>query len=144
MNLINLKTFTTITHYASIIPIMKYTNTDILLYRYRNVIFISSSLSLICHSYNEPMNVLYYIDYSGALIWFIFDLFLAIKSYNKITMIKFFIINFLILFSNLLLDTKSINYNILHSSWHILSAMKCYYISKSYVPKIMIQKLTNI
>ena len=132
---INLTTLSTITHYASIIPIMKYTNNDILLYRYRNIIFISSSATLIWHSYNEPSNILFYIDYSGAIIWFIFDLLFAIKSKNKITLVKFLLLNFIVLISNLLIDKKSVNYNILHSAWHILTSLKCYYISQSYIPK---------
>ena len=132
---INLTTLSTITHYASIIPIMKYTKNDILLYRYRNIIFLSSSASVIWHSYNEPSNILFYIDYSGAIIWFIFDLLFAIKSKNKITIVKFLLLNFIILVSNLLIDKKSNNYNILHSAWHILSSLKCYYISQSYIPK---------
>ena len=132
---INLTTLSTITHYASIIPIMKYTNNDILLYRYRNIIFLSSSASVIWHSYNEPSNILFYIDYSGAIIWFIFDLLFAIKSKNKITIVKFLLLNFIVLVSNLLIDKKSVNYNILHSAWHILSSLKCYYISQSYIPK---------
>ena len=132
---INLTTLSTITHYASIIPIMKYTNNDVLLYRYRNIIFLSSSASVIWHSYNEPSNILFYIDYSGAIIWFIFDLLFAIKSKNKITIVKFLLLNFIVLVSNLLIDKKSVNYNILHSAWHILSSLKCYYISQSYIPK---------
>ena len=135
MVLINLTTLSTITHYASIIPIMKYTNNDILLYRYRNIIFISSSATLIWHSYSEPSNILFYIDYSGAIIWFIFDLLFSIKSKNKITIVKFVLLNFIVLISNLLIDKKSVNYNILHSAWHILSSLKCYYISQSYIPK---------
>ena len=135
MVLINLTTLSTITHYASIIPIMKYTNNDILLYRYRNIIFLSSSATLIWHSYSEPSNILFYIDYSGAIIWFIFDLLFAIKSKNKIIIVKFLLLNFIVLVSNLLIDKKSVNYNILHSAWHILSSLKCYYISQSYIPK---------
>lgn len=140
MDLINLKTLSTITHYASIIPIMKYTHTDILLYRYRNIIFISSTASVIWHSYNEPTNILYYIDYSGAIIWFIFDLIFAYKSKNKIIVTKFLLLNLIILFSNLLIDKKSVHYNILHSAWHILSSFKCYYISQSCIPKTIAGK----
>jgi hypothetical protein len=81
---INLTTLSTIAHYASIIPIMKYTNNDILLYRYRNIIFLSSSATFIWHSYSELSNVLFYIDYSGAIIWFIFDLLFAIKRFSKL------------------------------------------------------------
>jgi hypothetical protein len=140
MNLITLSTLSTITHYASIIPIMKYANNNILLYRYRNIIFLSSSASVIWHSYNEPKNILYYIDYSGIIIWFIFDLLFAYKSKDKIVMTKFLLLNFLILTSNLLIDKKSIHYNILHSAWHILSSLKCFYISQSCIPKTVINK----
>ena len=141
MNLrMDLTTLSTITHYASIIPIMKYANNDILLYRYRNIIFLSSSASVIWHSYNQPTNILYYIDYGGTIIWFIFDLILAIKSKDKITIFKFLILNLLILISNLLIDKKSIHYNILHSSWHILLSLKCYYISNACIPKPIIVK----
>jgi hypothetical protein len=140
LDLINVKTLSTITHYASIIPIMKYANNDILLYRYRNIIFLSSSASVIWHSYNEPLNILYYIDYSGAIIWFIFDLIFAYKSKDKIIITKFLILNMIILCSNLLIDKKSVNYNILHSVWHILSSLKCYYISQACIPRNTINK----
>jgi hypothetical protein len=140
MDLINLKTLSTITHYASIIPIMKYTHNDILLYRYRNIIFLSSTASVICHSYNEPSNILYYIDYSGAIIWFIFDLIFAYKSKDKIIITKFLLLNIIILYSNLLIDKKSIHYNIIHTMWHILYSLKCYYISQSCIPKKIVGK----
>ena len=144
MNYMNLKTLSTITHYASIIPIMKYTNNNVLLYRYRNIIFLSSSASVIWHSYNEPLNMLYYIDYSGAIIWFIFDLIFAYKSKDKIIITKFLLLNMLILCSNLLIDKKSVNYNILHSAWHILSSLKCYYISQACIPKKILGKPMSV
>jgi len=143
-NIVNLKTISTVTHYASIIPIMKYTQNDILLYRYRNIIFVSSSIYVIWHSYNESINVLYYIDYSGAIIWFIFDLIYAYKSKDKIIMTKFLLLNILVLISNLLIDKKSIHYNILHSSWHILSSLKCYYISQASIPRRSIDRPMSV
>jgi hypothetical protein len=130
-------TVSTITHYLSIIPILKYYYNNTLLYRYKNVIIISSSSSLLWHAFNEPENILYHIDYLCAVIWGIFDILLAHRTKNKIIITKIILFNFIVLITNLMIDSHKSNkdkYVILHSCWHILSSMKCYYVSGLFVP----------
>ena len=127
----------TITHYLSIIPILKYTYNNTTLNRYKNIIIGSSTASLLWHTFNEPQNILYYIDYSGAVIWCIFDLLLAHRTKNKIIIMKIILVNFIVLITNLLIDSHKSNkdkYVLLHSCWHILSSIKCYYVSGLFVP----------
>jgi hypothetical protein len=127
----------TITHYLSIIPILKYSYNNTTLNKYKNIIIVSSSASLLWHAFNEPQNILYYLDYSGAIIWCIFDIFLAYKTRNKIIISKIILLNFFVLITNLMIDYhKSDNnkYVLLHSCWHILSSIKCYYVSGLFVP----------
>ena len=137
----------TITHYLSIIPILKYSYNNTTLYRYRNIIIISSSAFLLSHAFNKPQNILYDIDYLCAIIWGLFDLILAYRTKNKIIVSKIILLNFIVLITNLLIDyhksnTKN-NYSILHSSWHILSSMKCYYVSVLLIPVIKIDSFSR-
>lgn len=130
----------TITHYLSIIPILKYSYNNTSLYRYRNIIIVSSSAFLLSHAFNKPQNILYDIDYICSAIWCIFDLLLAYRTKNKIIITKIILLNFIVLITNLMIDyhnsSKALNYNLLHSCWHILSSMKCYYVSVLFVPVI--------
>jgi hypothetical protein len=137
----------TITHYLSIIPILKYSYNNTILYRYRNIIIISSSASLLWHAFNEPQHILYHIDYLCAAIWGIFDLLLAYRTKNKIIITKIILLNSIVLITNLMIDyhniSKTLNYNLLHSCWHILSSMKCYYVSVLFVPTIVISRIKH-
>jgi hypothetical protein len=127
----------TITHYLSIIPILKYYYNNTLLYRYTNIIIISSSTSLFLHTFNEPKDILYHIDYLCAVIWGIFDILLAHRTKNKIIITKIILFNFIVLITNLMIDSHKSDkdkYVLLHSCWHILSSIKCYYVSGLFVP----------
>lgn len=130
-------TLSTITHYLSIIPILKYYYNNTLLYRYTNIIIISSSISLFLHTFNKPIDILYLIDYSGAIIWCIFDILLAHRTKNKIIITKIILLNFIVLITNVLIDYYTPDkdkYVFLHSCWHILSSIKCYYVSGLFIP----------
>lgn len=110
----------TLPHYLALLPWIKVPNTT-----YPHVIFVSSTLSVLWHSYNEPMYTpLYYADHVGAVVWFLYDFQLAIKA-SSITVEQVMILNLLILVMNLSISPSGA----LHSVWHILSAMKCIYIS---------------
>lgn len=132
-------TLSTITHYLSIIPILKYSYNNFQLSRYKNIIIIVSSASLLWHAFSEPDYLLYHIDYLCAVIWGLFDLLLAFRTKNKIIIAKIILLNSIVLITNLMIDyhvSNTSNYSILHSSWHILSSMKCYYVSVLFVPII--------
>ena len=115
----------TLPHYFAIIPWTRAPNTT-----YPRIIFISSTLSVLWHAYREPMDtLLFYADHLAAFIWFTYDVRLAIKS-TEIKVGPVLILNLIILVMNLSIPSTGT----LHSIWHILSAMKCIYISALLAP----------
>jgi len=131
----------TITHYLSIIPILKYSYNNTALNRYRNIIIISSSASLLWHAFYKPNNILYHIDYLCSVILGMFDISIACRTKNKIIIAKIILLNSIVLITNVLIDyhTQNTNkYSFIHSFWHILASIKCYYVSSLFVPNIVI------
>lgn len=115
----------TIPHYFAIIPWTRVRNTT-----YPHIIFISSTLSVLWHAYNEPTDtLLFYADHAAAAIWFTYDVRLAIRS-TEIKLDHVLILNLLVLVMNLSIPSGGA----LHCIWHILSAMKCMYISALLAP----------
>ena len=103
---------TTLPHYLSSIPIRKN-------YTYRNIILLSSSFSVLYHTYNNK--VITILDYFMAGVWFLYDMRMGAK-YKVYTTI--FYLNALIFLINISITSSSA-----HSIWHLLSATKCFYIS---------------
>ena len=115
---------TTLPHYFALRPWIRVPHTT-----YPHIIVVSSTLSVLWHVYNEPMySPLYYADHLGAVVWFLYDFQLALKA-SRINIEQVIILNLLILCMNLSISSNGA----LHSVSHILSAMKCIYISEMLV-----------
>jgi len=111
----NYLVLSTLPHYLALYP----KNNSL----YRAVIFTSSTLSVLWHIYNEPINIIFYLDYAAAAIWFFYDIFLGFHTKNIYTI---FILNFIVFILNQSIKNEYVFY---HSVWHIMSAIKCYYIA---------------
>lgn len=113
----------TLPHYLAILPWIlrtKYNNIT-----YHNIVFLSTTLSVMWHIHEEPKyTVLYYADHLGALVWFLYDLDLASRMSERARAT--------ILLSNMLVFILFLISNTLgkyHSEWHIISAIKCMIVS---------------
>jgi len=109
-------------HYLSILPfILKNTNRPSTYYNiYINTILLSTTFGIIWHYYNKFM----IYDYIFTGIWFVEDLFWSLELNNYMILnlnIIIFVLNIIINYIH--------NYVFYHSIWHILSAIKCIYIS---------------
>jgi len=118
----NLLILTTMLHYFAITPFTKYNN-------YIRTIIISTTLSILWHLNNEPYGILLFLDYTAAVIWTIYDLYLADRTNNFFVFGLAISYNFIIFSLHFLIIYKKY-YIITHSIWHILSAIKSYYVSK--------------
>lgn len=110
-------------HFPAIIPIICKNKLVLLDYIYIYTILLSTTFSILWYSYYES-NLLLLIDYFLAGIWFMLDTMWYILLNNKLIMylnLGIFILNILVYFTN--------NYVLYHSIWHILSVIKCVYIS---------------
>lgn len=113
----NIIIVTTLLHLFAIIPL------------YHNIFYIciincSTLLSTLWHHYNEKNNIIYYMDYIMALILVIYEIYLSYDIFFHTTIF----LNFVVFIVNKYVD-RLYNYKLYHSMWHIMSAMKCYYIS---------------
>lgn len=88
---------------------------------YTITILASSTLSVIWHGAGEPDGVLMYLDYSLALCWFLYELYLG-KNKGLIILL-----NGVVVTLNRLIPQE--HYIFYHSIWHILSSMKVIYIA---------------
>ena len=106
---------TTLAHLFAIIPMYH----DII---YIMIIILSTLLSTIWHIMNEVKNVIYYLDYIMVIILVTYELYISYNKYITITL------NFIIFIINQY-SNKCSNYKTIHGIWHIMSAIKCYYIA---------------
>jgi hypothetical protein len=120
---------TTIPHYLSIFPILQYYNNN-LIWCYINIIFISTSFSILYHLTKESNYTIFYIDYTLAFIWTLFDISIPIYFKDLYTFNTIISANIIIFFININI-TRDKNYIIHHSIWHLLSAYKCFYVSNT-------------
>jgi hypothetical protein len=114
-------------HYLAILPIVInfHNNTLPDFHRiYINIIIFSTTISIIWHYYNEPRNILLYIDYYLSFLWFIGDMLWALDL-NNITIV---FLNLGCFFLNININYSN-NYILHHSIWHIINACKCIYVS---------------
>lgn len=113
-------------HYLALIPILiKYRNKQLSYFNklYRNTIIFSTTCSILWHYYDESY-LLIYFDYIIALLWFCQDILWSMLINKSIIIylnILIGILNFLVRYSG--------NYVLYHSIWHVLSSIKCIYIS---------------
>ena len=113
-------------HYLALIPILiKYRNKSLADFNklYRNTIIISTTISIVWHYFDESY-ILFYFDYIVVLLWFCQDILWSVLINKPIIIylnIIIGILHFLVRYSG--------NYVLYHSIWHVISAIKCIYIS---------------
>ena len=77
-------------------------------------------MSVLYHAYNESHPVINAIDYSTALIWFLFD-----AAYWDVQILAAnagsFCLHWMV--------PSDGSYELYHSLWHLLNALKCFYVS---------------
>jgi hypothetical protein len=113
-------------HYLALIPILiKYRNKSMSDFTklYRNTIIFSTTFSIFWHYFDQSY-ILFYFDYIIALLWFCQDILWSLIVNKPIIIylnIIIFLLNFLVRYSG--------NYVLYHSIWHVISSIKCIYIS---------------
>jgi hypothetical protein len=117
----------TIPHFCSILPLIKYYKTYT--FGYVNVIFISTILSMLYHIYEESNYTITYMDYLFAGLWGIYDIYMGYTYTNKTTLVKIVLAN-MISYTIYVQIPYNVNYSLNHSFWHYINACKCYYVSK--------------
>ena len=103
----------TLPHYLSILPYNIH---------YTIVVVTSTTFSILYHTYDNK--IITFLDYFMALIWFLSDVKLAS---NNTQLKKILVLNGIIFLLNISMP------NNLHSLWHLLSALKCYYVSRVFL-----------
>jgi hypothetical protein len=91
---------------------------------YNIIVILSSSFSVIWHWYGEPKNIIYYLDYFFALVWFLADVYRSRRANLK----SVIILNTIVFITNICIKYNS-DYWLYHSLWHLLSSGKSLYIS---------------
>lgn len=132
----NILVISTLPHYISIVPLYQYYSVDSFIQSYIIIIGISTSFSITYHICNESNILIASLDYYMAFVWFLYDLMAGFKA-NRF--IRFFIVNSIIFCINMSIPYND-TYSIIHSTWHILSALKCYYVSTLLADSIRISK----
>lgn len=120
--IMNLLMISTLPHFLSVIPLLH--NPNFIRFGYISVIVASSTFSILYHI-NEESQIIATIDYLLAFIWFAYDIKLGYRFRQQ-----FFVLNGLVFLMNILIPYNKY-YVTIHSIWHIISALKCLYISYS-------------
>lgn len=89
------------------------------------------SLSTICsmawHALEEPNGILNVMDYTGAVGWFLLEM------WNTRQLALTFTLNMCVFFTNRIIShCHSHSYSFYHSLWHIASAIKCIVVVMTY------------
>ena len=116
----------TISHFCSILPIIKYYKTYT--FGYVNIIILSTIFSILYHIYNESNNIINNIDYLCASIWIVYDIYMSYTYTNKKIIFKILLVNTISFFINIHIP-YNLYYQINHSLWHFINAYKSYYVS---------------
>ena len=116
----------TIPHFYSILPLVKYYKKET--FGYINIIIGSSTLSILYHLYNESNGLITTVDYSFAFIWFLDDIYMGyIYAFKYLPNIV--VSNAILCIINIGIPYN--NYYILyHSIWHLMNAGKCFYVAE--------------
>ena len=133
-NYIDKVVLSTIPHYISLFFIFNNDMNDNKYYIvYIVTVIISSTLSLYWHILKEPKNIVFYADYLFAVIWTILEIILITIKGDFSDIIAVIFLNKLVFITNQLVNYLSkkdiIIYEKGHSIWHILSSLKCIYVS---------------
>jgi len=108
----------TLTHFCSILPLIKYYKNST---GYINIIILSTIMSILYH-YDETNYTIKVIDYLFATIWLGYDIYMGYTHTNN-TLIKILLVNMASFLINIQLPYTY------HSLWHCINAYKCYYVS---------------
>lgn len=82
---------TSVAHLFSILPIIKYYNTHTC--GYINTIILSTTLSILYHTYEESNRVINILDYLCALIWFLYDVYMGYTYTNTNILFNIIFVN---------------------------------------------------
>lgn len=116
----------TIPHFCSILPVIKYYKTYT--FGYINIILLSTFLSILYHIYEESNNTINCIDYFCASLWVIYDIYMGYTYTNKKILFKILLVNTASFFINTQIP-YNLYYPLNHSIWHFINAYKSYYVS---------------
>ena len=103
----------TLPHVLCIVPLLKTSCTTCT--SYIRIVLVSTFMSVLYHAYNESHPVINAVDYTMAVIWFLYD-----ASYWDARILAANAGSFLAHW------VAGASY---HSMWHLLNASKCYYVS---------------
>lgn len=117
----------TIPHFYSILPLIKYYKTYT--FGYINIILISTVFSILYHTYEESNYIINIIDYFCAGLWIVYDIYMGYTYTNKKILFKIVLLNIISFIINIQIS-HDLHYILNHSIWHFVNAYKCYYISK--------------
>jgi len=92
------------------------------------VMFFSIVFSILWHLLDEPMNIIFYLDYLFALIETFCEIYLTADNNYHYTK-RIIYLNLIILVLNKIID-RCADYAFNHSMWHIISALKYYYVAR--------------
>jgi len=109
----------TLPHFASIIPLYPHDMPE-----YKTAIIVSSTISVIWHAYGQPANTLLVMDYVAACYWAFYEIHLS----HVDDTLKIYALNVFVLLLNAIAHGSN-DYVLYHSLWHILSALKCFYVA---------------
>ena len=116
---------TTLLHSLATIPPL--TSDHSFRYAYSSHVIAATILSSLWHWKDQPNSALMYLNYSFAVVWFIYDMGMM-RPLSDVEKVKIVAANIFIL---CLYDICSAdqNYAVYHSLWHIASTIKCAYVS---------------
>lgn len=117
----------TIPHFCSILPLIKYYKTYT--FGYINIILLSTVFSILYHTYEESNYTINNIDFFCAGLWVLYDIYMGYTYTNKKILFKIILLNSVsfIIYIQIPYD---LYYPLNHSLWHFINAYKCYYVSK--------------
>ena len=121
---------TTLPHFFSIGMVVNSTSLQYpgIYIGYCVVIGCSSILSVIWHHHHEPKSILFWLDYTFAGIWTLYDCILASLLKPSYSIILVCMLNIITIIFNQLVDylakKELILYETGHSIWHLFSASK--------------------
>ena len=125
--------WTTLPHFIAILPLLFFPDAQ----RYIQIIAISTTFSVLYHTYHESNRMITFLDYLMATLWSTYDI------YWGLTMPFIDCCIVLLLNGLALLANQSISYDTYyparHSFWHLFSACKCICISMMIRQSLLIE-----
>lgn len=99
---------------------------------YFNIAFISSTLSIIWHLHSEPpIGIVMTLDYIFAYLWSTIEILISAIYFDFIILETVILMNIIVCISYIIHSHSScsIHYMYSHSIWHVISFIKCIYVS---------------